>query len=118
MAAAGLHRLSSALSLERQVLLHGLSRLQPASHRFTTRIPTMAFHVRAGASKGNGSDEFHNKVHDGDLIKTAGYINGQWVAATDGSTIEASPTAYPVCACITASFCATLLAVILTVLSA
>ena len=118
MAAAGLHRLSFALSLKRQVLLHGFLRLQPGSHRFTTRVPRMAFHVRAGASKGNAAEEFHNKVHDNDLIKTAGYINGQWVAATDGSTIEASPTAYSTCAGITASLCAKSLAVISTVLSA
>ena len=52
----------------------------------------MRFHVRAGATKGNAADDFLAKVHDSDLVKTAGYINGQWVAATDGSTIEASPT--------------------------
>ena len=103
MAAAGLHRLSFVLTLNRQVLFHGLSRLQPASHRFTTRIPRMAFHVRAGASKGNASDEFLGKVHDNDLVKTAGFINGQWVAAVDGSTIEASPSAYSIYAGITAS---------------
>ena len=103
MAAAGLHRLSFALTLNRQVLFHGLSRLQPASHRFTTRIPRMAFHVRAGATKGNASDQFLAKVHDNDLVKTAGFINGQWVAAMDGSTNEASPTAYTIYAGITAS---------------
>ena len=63
----------------------------------------MAFHVRAGATKGNASDQFLAKVHDNDLVKTAGFINGQWVAAMDGSTIEASPTAYPISAGITAS---------------
>ena len=52
----------------------------------------MRFHVRAGATKGNAADDFLKKVHDSDLVKTAGFINGQWVAANDGSTIEASPT--------------------------
>jgi len=91
MAAAGLHRLSSALSLNRQVLIHGLARLQPATNRYTTRIPRTAFHVRAGATKGK-ADDFLAKIHDSDLVKTAGFINGQWVPANDGSTIEASPT--------------------------
>ena len=92
MAAAGLHRLSSALSLNRQVIIHGLARLQPATNRYTTRIPRMAFHVRAGATKGNAADDFLAKIHDSDLVKTAGFINGEWVPANDGSTIEASPT--------------------------
>lgn len=94
MAAAVLHRLSSALSLNRQVLIHGLARLQPTTNRYTTRIPRMAFHVRAGATKGNAAEDFLAKIHDSDLVKTAGFINGQWVPANDGSTIEASPT-YP-----------------------
>ena len=92
MAAAGLHRLSFALSLHRQVLLQGMARLQPATHRFTPWMPRVRFHVRAGATKGNAADDFLKKVHDSDLVKTAGFINGQWVAANDGSTIEASPT--------------------------
>ena len=92
MAAAGLHRLSFALSLHRQVLLQGMARLQPATHRFTPWMPRMRFHVRAGATKGNAADDFLAKVHDSDLVKTAGFVNGQWVAAEDGSTIEASPT--------------------------
>ena len=54
----------------------------------------MAFHVRAGATKGSAADDFLAKVHDNNLVKTAGFINGQWVAANDGSTIEASPIGY------------------------
>ncbi len=92
MAAAGLHRLSFALSLHRQVLLQGMAGLQRATHSFRPWIPRVRFHVRAGATKGNAADDFLKKIHDSDLVKTAGFINGQWVAANDGSTIEASPT--------------------------
>ncbi|CAL5223342.1 g5844 [Coccomyxa viridis] len=42
----------------------------------------------AGATKGNAADDFLAKVHDSDLVKTTGFVNGQWVAAEDGSTIE------------------------------
>ncbi len=52
----------------------------------------MRFHVRAGATKGNAADDFLAKVHDSDLVKTTGFVNGQWVAAEDGSTIEVSPS--------------------------
>ena len=54
----------------------------------------MRFHVRAGATKGNAADDFLAKVHDSDLVKTTGFVNGQWVAAEDGSTIEASPSCH------------------------
>ena len=92
MAAAGLHRLSFALSLNRQILIQGISRLQPAAHHFSVRVTRRAFNVRAGATKGSAADDFLAKVHDKDLVKTAGFVNGQWVAATDGSTIEVSPS--------------------------
>ena len=83
----GLHRLSFALSLHRQVLLSSMSRLQPWS-----LTANEAFHVGTGsASHGESSlatDDLLAKVHDKELVKPLGFINGEWVGATDGRTID------------------------------
>ena len=80
---AGLHRLSFALSLHRQVMLSSISRLQQF-------VGTQAFHVTAGSARGDthsAAEELLNKVHDKDLVKTLGFVNGEWISASDGSTI-------------------------------
>ena len=84
----GLHRLSFALSLHRQVLLSSMSRLQPWS-----LTATEAFHVGTGSAARHGdsgmaTDDLLAKVHDKELVKPLGFINGEWVGATDGSTID------------------------------
>lgn len=81
---AGLHRLAFGMSLHRQVFHSSMARLQPwmASH---------AFHVRAGGAQGDThsvAEDLLAKVHDKELVKTLGFINGEWVSANDGSTIE------------------------------
>ena len=34
------------------------------------------------------TDDLLAKVHDKELVKPLGFINGEWVGATDGSTID------------------------------
>jgi hypothetical protein len=84
---AGLsHRLSLTLSLHRQIMLSSISRLQQF-------VGTQAFHVTAGSARGDShsaAEELLNKIHDKDLVKTLGFINGEWVSASDGSTIPVS----------------------------
>ena len=84
---AGLLR-STVLSLHRQVLLASMSRLQPCI------VASESFHVGAGsASSGGGTflaDEVISKLHDKELGKPLGFINGEWVGAADGSTIDVS----------------------------
>lgn len=91
---AGLHRLSLTLSLHRQMMLSSISRLQQF-------VGTQAFHVTAGSARGDthsAAEELLNKVHDKDLVKTLGFINGEWVSASDGSTIPVR-TNLPFAAC-------------------
>ncbi|CAL8462841.1 g2375 [Coccomyxa elongata] len=44
----------------------------------------------AGCARGDthsAAEELLNKVHDKDLVKTLGFVNGEWISASDGSTI-------------------------------
>ncbi|KAK9907600.1 hypothetical protein WJX75_006819 [Coccomyxa subellipsoidea] len=64
-------------------MLSSISRLQQF-------VGTQAFHVTAGSARGDShsaAEELLNKIHDKDLVKTLGFINGEWVSASDGSTI-------------------------------
>lgn len=50
---------------------------------------TEAFHVAAGYASGPmAAEDLLAKVHDRDLIKPFGFINGEFVGAADGSTID------------------------------
>ena len=73
------------MSLHRQMLLAGMSRLQPFF------VASESFHVGAGSASGAFvSEDVLSKLHDKDLAKPLGFINGEWVGAVDGSTIDVS----------------------------
>jgi hypothetical protein len=67
------------------MLLASMSRLQPCF------VASESFHVGAGSASGTFvAEDVLSKLHDRDLAKPLGFINGEWVGATDGSTIDVS----------------------------
>lgn len=67
--------------------------LQQRRHKTTTNLDAAA--KAAGATKSFLADEVVSKLKDPTLVNTAGYINGEWVAAGDLSRFEVGAACRP-----------------------
>lgn len=87
-----------AFTMQRLVIitgrLHVLDRVNLAvsCHQVTGHSPAVSVHqCRAMASgQPQASKALLDNLKDKDLLKTSGFVGGQWVSASDGSTFDVS----------------------------